>query len=177
VGQWNLGPVKDRPGGQRNLVSAFGALVTPSVHQFVRSFVPASRTTEPLRPTACRQIFLASLFCGEVGPKLAKRLGERWSGHPYTLPIGACCSNRIIRSNLDARSRIVVGDEQSFDNPVREGLPISRSQTIRVAKDCGVSRELHSFDKNDCSRRGIFAGGEVRVLRNHGSRKQQVERR
>jgi hypothetical protein len=61
---------------------AFGALVTPLVYQFIRSFVPASRTTEPIRPTACRQILLASLFCGEFGLKLTKRLGERWSGHP-----------------------------------------------------------------------------------------------
>jgi len=76
------GPVKDCPGCQRNLVPAFGALVPPLVHQFIRSFVPASRTTEPIRPTARRQILLASLLCGEVGLKLTKRLGERWSGHP-----------------------------------------------------------------------------------------------
>jgi hypothetical protein len=90
MGQWNLGPVKDCPGCQRNLVPAFGALVTPLVQQFIRSFVPASRTTEPIRPTARRQILLASLLCGEVGLKLTKRLRERWSRHPYTLPIGAC---------------------------------------------------------------------------------------
>src|ERR1035437_4608893 len=41
VGQWNLRPVKDRPGCQRNLVPALGALVAPLVHQFIRSFVPA----------------------------------------------------------------------------------------------------------------------------------------
>jgi hypothetical protein len=85
VGQWNFGPVKDRPGCQRNLVPAFGALVAPLVHQFIRFFVPASRTSKAIRPTARRQILLASLLCGEVGLKLAKRLGERRSGHPsYT---------------------------------------------------------------------------------------------
>ena len=88
VGQWNLRPVKDRPGCQRNLVPALGALVAPLVHQFIRSFVPASRTGEAIRPTARRQILLASLLCGEVGLKLTKRLGERRSGHSYTLPIG-----------------------------------------------------------------------------------------
>ncbi len=30
---------------------------------------------------------------------------------------------------------------------------VSVSPTIGVIKDCGVSRERHSFDKNDCSRR------------------------
>jgi hypothetical protein len=90
VGQWNLGPVKHCPGCQRNLVPAFAALVTPLVHQFVRSFVPAPRTTEPIGPTARRQILMACLLCGEVGLKLTKRLGERWSGHPNTLPIGVC---------------------------------------------------------------------------------------
>ena len=88
VGQWNLRPVKDRPGCQRNLVPALGALVAPLVHQFIRSFVPASRTSEAIRPTARRQILLASLLRGEVGLKLPKRLGERRSGHSYTLPIG-----------------------------------------------------------------------------------------
>jgi hypothetical protein len=76
VGQWNLGAVKDRPGCQRNLVPTFGALVAPLFHQFIRSFVPASRASKAIRPTARRQILLASLLCGEVGLKLAKRLGE-----------------------------------------------------------------------------------------------------
>jgi hypothetical protein len=90
VGQWNLGPVKYCPGCQRNLVPAFDALVTSLLHQFIRFFVSASRTTEPIRPTARRQILPASFLCGEVGLKLAKRLREGWSSHPYTLPIGAC---------------------------------------------------------------------------------------
>jgi hypothetical protein len=90
VGQWNLGPMKDRPRCQRNLVPAFGALVAPLVNQFVGSVVPTSWTIKAVRPTARRQILLASLLCGEVGLKLAKRLGEWRSGHPYTLHIGAC---------------------------------------------------------------------------------------
>ncbi len=90
VGQWNLGPMKDRPGCQRNLVPALGALVAPLVNQFVGSVVPTSWTIKAVRPTARRQILLASLLCGEVGLKLAKRLGEWRSGHPYTLHIGAC---------------------------------------------------------------------------------------
>jgi hypothetical protein len=46
------------------------------------------------------------------------------------------------------------------------------SRTIRVVKDCGVSRERHYFDKNDCSRRGILLE-KVRVLRNYRSRNQK----
>ena len=44
VGQRNLGPVKNSPGCQRNLVPAFGALMASLVHQFIGSSVPASRT-------------------------------------------------------------------------------------------------------------------------------------
>jgi hypothetical protein len=32
-------------------------------------------------------------------------------------------------------------------------------ETIRVIKACGVSRERHSFDKNDWSTRGILLEG------------------
>src|SRR5207244_12853802 len=86
MGQWDLGPMKDRPGCQRNLVPAFGALVAPLVYQFIRSFVPASRTSKAIRPTARRQILLASLLCGEVALKLTKRLRERRPEYPSTLP-------------------------------------------------------------------------------------------
>jgi hypothetical protein len=82
IGQWNLRPVKNGPRCQRNLVPTLGALMAPLVHQFVGSFVPASRANEPIWPTTSRQILLAGLLGGKVGLKLAKRLGKRWSGHP-----------------------------------------------------------------------------------------------
>ncbi len=72
--------------------------------------------------------------------------------------------------------RLRACDGQLFPNLVREGLPTTRSRTIRVIRDCGVSRERHSLDKNDFQTRE-FAGGKVRVLCNHRSRKQKVERR
>src|SRR5216684_401890 len=85
MGQRNLRPVKNGPRCQRNLVPTLGALVAPLVHQFVGSFVPASRANEPIWPTTSRQILLAGLLGGKVGLKLAKRLGKCWSGHPlYT---------------------------------------------------------------------------------------------
>jgi len=90
VGQRNLGPMQNRPGCQRNLVSAFGALLAPLIHQFIRLIVPTSGTGKPIRPTTRPQILLASLFRGEIGLKLTQRLGEWRSGHPNTLPIGAC---------------------------------------------------------------------------------------
>jgi len=90
VGQRNLGPMQNRPGCQRNLVSALGALLAPLIHQFIRLIVPTSWTGKPIRPTTRPQISLASLFRGEVGLKLTQCLGERQSGHTNTLPIGAC---------------------------------------------------------------------------------------
>jgi hypothetical protein len=58
---WNLRPVKDRPGCQRNLVPALGALVAPLVHQFIRSFVPASCQfqTDFATEEACQQYLSA----------------------------------------------------------------------------------------------------------------------
>ena len=66
-GQRNLRPMKDGPGGQRNLVPALGALMASLVHQFIGSLVPASRTNEAIRPTTRRQVLLAGLLGGEVG--------------------------------------------------------------------------------------------------------------
>ena len=90
VGQRNLGPVKNRPGRQRNLVSALDALMASLVHQFVSPLMPASRADEAIRPPTSRQVLLASLVRSEVGLKLAERLGKRQSRHLSTLPIGAC---------------------------------------------------------------------------------------
>lgn len=90
MGQRDLRPVKDGPGCQRNLVPAFDALAAALAHQFIGSRVPTSRTNESVWPTARRQILLAGFLRGEVRLKLRQRLGERWPGHPYTLPVGAC---------------------------------------------------------------------------------------
>ena len=60
-------------------IGRIGDALGSPIHTLFRARIA---TTEPIRPTARRQILLASLLCGEVGLKLTKRLGERWSGHP-----------------------------------------------------------------------------------------------
>jgi hypothetical protein len=94
MGQRNLRTVKNGPRCQRNLVPTLDALVAPLVHQFVASFVPASKANKPIWPATSRQILLAGLLGGKVGLKLAKRLGKRWSGHPSTLPTGLAEATR-----------------------------------------------------------------------------------
>ncbi len=44
----------------------------------------------------------------------------------------------------------------SFFFFLKVGLFPSTLDTSGVIKDCGVSRERHSFDMNECSRRGIL---------------------
>jgi hypothetical protein len=90
VGQRSLRPVKNGPGGQRNLVPALDALLASLVHQFVGAPVSASRTDKTIRPPTSSQVLLACLVCSEVGLKLAERPGERRSRHPSTLPVGVC---------------------------------------------------------------------------------------
>ena len=71
VGQRSLGSVKNGSGRQRNLVSAFDALAPALAHQFIRAGVTTSRANKSIRPTACRQVLLASFLRGEVALKLA----------------------------------------------------------------------------------------------------------
>ena len=90
VGQRNLGPVKDGPGCDRNLVTTLGALATALIHKFVRLLVPASRTSEPLRPTAETQILLARLFGGELGLKFPQGSWKGRTRHLSTLQVVVC---------------------------------------------------------------------------------------
>jgi hypothetical protein len=86
-GQWGLGIVKDRPGGQRDLVATGGTLPAPSSHQRVAARVGTSRTLVTLGPAARGQVPLAGLFVGELELKLAERLGEGRARHPLTLQV------------------------------------------------------------------------------------------
>src|SRR6516162_3025387 len=90
VAQRGLRPVKNGPGGQRDLVTALDALLASLLHQLIGSAMTASRTDEAIRPPTSRQILLAGLFRGEVQLKLAERLRERRSRHHSTLPVGVC---------------------------------------------------------------------------------------
>ncbi len=90
MGQRDLGPMKNRPGRQRDLVTATGTLSPSLVHQFVRSPMSASGTNEAILPATGREVLLAGFLGCEVILKLPQRLGKRRSGHPSTLSIGAC---------------------------------------------------------------------------------------
>ena len=90
MSQRDLGPVKNRPSGQRDLVTAAGALPPSLIHQFVRSPMSASGADEAIGPAAGHQVVLAGFLGGEVALKLPQRFGKRRSGHPSTLRIGAC---------------------------------------------------------------------------------------
>src|SRR5438094_3964843 len=85
VAQRGLRPVKNGPGGQRDLVTAFDALLGSLLHQLIGSPMPASRTDEAVRPPTSRQVLLARLFRGEVRLKLAERLRERRSRYRTAL--------------------------------------------------------------------------------------------
>jgi hypothetical protein len=90
MSQRDLGPVKNRPGGQRDLVTAADALPPSLIHQFVRSPMSASGAEEAIGPAAGRQIALAGFLSGELALKLTQRFGKRRPGHPSTLRIGVC---------------------------------------------------------------------------------------
>lgn len=90
MSQRDPGSVKNRPGRQRDLVSAAGALPPSLIHQFVRSPMSALGADEAIGPAAGRQVFLAGFLGGELALKLPQRFGKRRSGHPSTLRIGAC---------------------------------------------------------------------------------------
>ena len=92
MGQRDLGPVKNRPGGQRDLVTAASTLPPTLIHQFVRSPMSASGADEAIGPAAGREVPLAGFLGGEVALKLPQRFGKRRSGHPSTLPIGVLLS-------------------------------------------------------------------------------------
>ena len=83
MSQRNLSPVKNRPGGQRDLVTAAGTLPPSLIHQFVGSLMSASRADEAIGPATGRQVLLAGFFGSEVGLKLAQRFGKRRSGHHF----------------------------------------------------------------------------------------------
>ena len=90
IDQRDLGPVKNRSGCQRDLMTAAGTLPPSLLHQFVRSPMSASRADEAIGPATGPEVLLAGFFGGEVALKLPQRFGKRRSGHASTLPIGAC---------------------------------------------------------------------------------------
>jgi hypothetical protein len=82
--------VKNRAGGERDLMTAADALPPSLIHQFIRSPMSASGADETVGPAASCEVLFAGFLCGEVGLKLPQCFGKRRPGHPATLLIGAC---------------------------------------------------------------------------------------
>ena len=76
MGQWDLGPVKNRPGCQRDLVAATGTLPPPMIHQIISPPISATGTEEALGPAADREVLLAGFLGGEFALKLPQGLRE-----------------------------------------------------------------------------------------------------
>ena len=90
MGQRDLGPVKNRPGCQRDLVAATGTLPPPMIHQNICPPISAAGTEKALRPAADREVLFAGFLGGEFALKLSQGLGKWRSRHPFTLRIGVC---------------------------------------------------------------------------------------
>ena len=90
MGQRDLGPVKNRPGRQRDLVAATGTLPPPMIHQKVSPPISAAGTEEALGPAADREVLFAGFLGGEFALKLPQGFGKCRSGHRFTLRIGVC---------------------------------------------------------------------------------------
>ena len=90
LGQRDLGPVKNCPGCQRDLVTAAATLPTPLIHQLISSPISAARTDETLGPAAGREVLFAGFLGSEIALELPQGLGKWPSRHLLTLPIGVC---------------------------------------------------------------------------------------
>jgi hypothetical protein len=80
--------MQNRPGRQRHLVSAGGALPVPAFQEGIGVLVPASGAGEPFGPPTPRQVFLAGLFSCELPLKFGKVSGKGWTLHAPILHIG-----------------------------------------------------------------------------------------
>ena len=74
--------MKDCLRRHRNLVPTAGALPAFQFHQIISTLVASIRTHKPIRPAAGGQVFLASLFAGELRLKFAQGFRKRRARHP-----------------------------------------------------------------------------------------------
>jgi hypothetical protein len=70
MAQRDLGPVKNRPRDQRDLMTAAHTLPPSLIHQFISSPMSASGADETIRPATGREVLLAGFLGGEVALKL-----------------------------------------------------------------------------------------------------------
>jgi len=90
MGQRDLGPVKNRPSSQRNLMTAADTLPPSLIHQFIRSPMSASGAGETIGPATGGEVPLAGFLGREVALKLPQRFGKRRPRHQRTLLVGVC---------------------------------------------------------------------------------------
>src|SRR5246127_3979425 len=90
IDQRDLGPVKNRSGCQRDLMTAAGTLPPSLLHQFVRSPMSASRADEAIGPATGPEVLLASPFRRELRLEFAQGLRKRRARHASTLRLVVC---------------------------------------------------------------------------------------
>jgi hypothetical protein len=82
--------VENRPGRQRHLMPAGGALPVSLSHHGIRALVPAAPTGKAIGPATGCQILLAGLLGGELTLKLAQACRKGRTRHVPTLHLVAC---------------------------------------------------------------------------------------
>ena len=82
--------VQNRPGRQRHLIPAGGALPTSLSHHGICALVPAAPTREAIGPATRGQILLTGLFASELTLKFAQVSRKRRTRHAPTLYLVAC---------------------------------------------------------------------------------------
>src|SRR6266850_208346 len=82
--------VQNRPGRQRHLIPAGGALPTSLSHHGICALVPAAPTREAIGPATGGQILLTGLFADELTLKFAQVFRKRRTRHAPTLYLVAC---------------------------------------------------------------------------------------
>jgi hypothetical protein len=82
--------MQNRPGRERHLMPAGGALPTSLSHHGICALVPAAPTREAIGPATGGQILLTGLFAGELTLKFAQVSRKRRTRHAPTLYLVAC---------------------------------------------------------------------------------------
>ncbi len=82
--------MQNRPGRERHLMPAGGALPTSLSHHGICALVPAAPTREAIGPATGGQILLTGLFAGELTLKFAQVSRKKRTRHAPTLYLVAC---------------------------------------------------------------------------------------
>src|SRR5262249_16852423 len=98
--QGKFGVVKNGPGREGDLVTTAGTAPTSVRPHRVGTWMSTSRTVEPLRPAARRQILLAGVLSGELTLKFAQ-IRRKWRArHGRTLQLVVCLKKRVNKGGV-----------------------------------------------------------------------------